>query len=236
MPFLCEQQGRGTTSVVGTTQIRAHMRSGGKKGVLRIVGEPTADQAVRVPTVSFVVPGHKASTIPPLTDAHHIGTVVRCPPATATTHTDSALALLAYRNTLGHLLLEPVDRVPGSGRARRRGARVARALQHAGGGGPAHPGAAYGAGGPPHAADGRRCRRHCARRLPLTAIHCACTLPCLCATCVTERLGQLRVRQSAVAMSKTHRSLPTAGRGPACACGPGRAPARRARPTPAPWP
>jgi len=39
-----------------------------------IIGEPTADQKVRVPTVSFVVKGRKSSSIPPLLDAHKIGT------------------------------------------------------------------------------------------------------------------------------------------------------------------
>ena len=40
---------------------------------VRIIGETTADPAVRVPTVSFVVDGVRSDAIPPRVDAHKIG-------------------------------------------------------------------------------------------------------------------------------------------------------------------
>ncbi|MBN3035192.1 MAG: aminotransferase class V-fold PLP-dependent enzyme [Bacteroidales bacterium] len=40
---------------------------------VRLIGEPTADRTLRVPTVSFVVKQKKSSRIPPLVDEHRIG-------------------------------------------------------------------------------------------------------------------------------------------------------------------
>ena len=44
---------------------------GGRRGV-RVLGEPSADPARRVPTVAFTVEGRKASEFPPLLDARQV--------------------------------------------------------------------------------------------------------------------------------------------------------------------
>ncbi len=44
----------------------------GKKNV-RIIGDPSADKMLRVPTISFVVEGRQSSEIPVLVDPHKIG-------------------------------------------------------------------------------------------------------------------------------------------------------------------
>jgi cysteine desulfurase family protein (TIGR01976 family) len=44
----------------------------GKKNV-RIIGDPSADKMLRVPTISFIVEGWKSSEIPMLVDPHKIG-------------------------------------------------------------------------------------------------------------------------------------------------------------------
>ena len=46
---------------------------------VRVVGPTTADQAVRVPTVSFVVDGVDSQTIVRHVDAWQIGMCARCP-------------------------------------------------------------------------------------------------------------------------------------------------------------
>lgn len=45
----------------------------GQQPQVRIIGHPTADPALRVPTLSFVVAGRDSAEIPPLVDPHHIG-------------------------------------------------------------------------------------------------------------------------------------------------------------------
>jgi selenocysteine lyase/cysteine desulfurase len=40
---------------------------------VRIIGDPSADKLLRVPTISFVVEGRKSSEIPVLVDPHKIG-------------------------------------------------------------------------------------------------------------------------------------------------------------------